>query len=144
VFHKEPRAADFLLCQAYACRKIEVEPLQFNRRGDGARETRGVNRSHRHLRLPSRLFQRFIANLPGRGARIDWRFLLPFLRRFAVEDKMRRQKPLYVRMSDKLWDQLDAEAARKGISHSELTRLLIMQYCQGKAPAETGREVVNV
>jgi hypothetical protein len=44
----------------------------------------------------------------------------------------RRQKPLFVRMSDQLWRQLEADALRKGISHSELTRLLIMEHCRGE------------
>jgi hypothetical protein len=54
--------------------------------------------------------------------------------------KARCQKPLYVRMSDKLWSRLEEEARRKGISHSELTRLLIMEHCRGE---ETTREPVS-
>jgi hypothetical protein len=47
-----------------------------------------------------------------------------------------KQKPLFLRMSDQLWGQLEAEARRKGISHTELARLLIMEHCRGEEERE--------
>jgi hypothetical protein len=53
-----------------------------------------------------------------------------------MHDKSRWQKPLFVRMSDTLWAQLRAEAERRGVNPSELTRFLIMEHC----PLEVVRE----
>lgn len=53
------------------------------------------------------------------------------------------QKPLYVRMSAPLWEQLNAESQKRGVNPSELTRFLIMQHCGVDQPGEREREKVS-
>jgi hypothetical protein len=58
-----------------------------------------------------------------------------------MTNKSRWQKPVYVRMSDALWARLRAEAQRRGVNPSELTRFLIMEHCSAEGVREQVTEL---
>jgi predicted DNA binding CopG/RHH family protein len=74
-------------------------------------------------------------NLKGTAGR---RFF--YYQKIEEDTYMSENKPTQFRVSDHLRDKLKREAARRGLSPSELARMLIAQGCNGE---EYDKEAVN-